>query len=494
MRAWDKLLGISIGAGDRAELLVAELSLARAFYAGVPAARLLARVRLELDQRDLEEARAAAKPSSSTWDGILLRSLPSEQALERVRRAVVRHTRSADSEGPLPAQEATIAALAHAVAYSADVDASAAEALNLAIPPDVADSASFFDRRLARSDVDMRVLLFEACVRFATAAYAGPWSCDSFLETTRRLDAEAGVSLLRPSAVALYPRVDPELDEAPRRMVQLERADLERFVMGDPRELAKLAARAERDEPPVSSDTGGGGPSGHSTGPDSKGGHAMTRPPAPRLDKMLADVGRILGKNGALIFALLPPDQTKTLSLPSLPPSSWMPADWSTTEALARLSDALERGVTTVPRLRGLVARGGDAALDAIGAEMLRVAAHPFASSAFAEVLARSGRPRDVMRLVTYFAVAPDPTSAARALSLCTAPELPTVLNKWLEAMLPSDGALANPKGDPETSSGARLTACISALKPYPQLHKAVRGLLSRLSEAPPPSSGSRLA
>jgi hypothetical protein len=459
MRAWDKRLGVTIGKGDRAELLSVDLSLARAFYAGVPAARLLARVRLELDQRDLEEARAAAKPSSSTWDAVLLSVLPNEQALDRVRKAVVRHTRSAEGEGPLRAQEATIAALAHAVAFSADVDASAAEALNLEIPSDVADAAASFDKRLGRSDVDLRVPLFEACARFATIASAGPWDCQRLLEAAHRLDAEAGLSLLRPSAAALYPRVDPELDDAARRMVLLERAELERFVTGDPRELAKIVARVERDE--------------------------LAAPP---LDSLLADVARLVAKGGALVFALLPPEDTKLPSLPSLPPTSWMPADWTSPEQIARLSDALERGVTTVPRLRGLVARGGDAALDALGAEMLRVAQHPFASAAFAEVLARSGRPRDVMRLVTYFAVAPDPTAAARALSLCTAPELPTVLSKWLEAMLPADGGLANPKGDPETSSGARLAACVSALEPYPQLHKAVSGLLARLSEATPPS------
>jgi len=74
-----------------------------------------------------------------------------------------------------------------------------------------------------------------------------------------------------------------------------------------------------------------------------------------------------------------------------------------------------------------VVARGGEPALDALGAEMLRVAAHPFASAAFAEVLAKSGRPRDVIRLVTYFAIGPDPAAGARALASCSAPELPTV-------------------------------------------------------------------
>jgi hypothetical protein len=118
---------------------------------------------------------------------------------------------------------------------------------------------------------------------------------------------------------------------------------------------------------------------------------------------------------------------------------------------------------------------------------MLRVGAHPFASAAFAEILARSGRTRDVVRLVTYFAVAPDPAPAARALSACASPDLPSVLMAWLEAMLPSNGELAPPGADPLTSSAARLTACIAALAPYPHLYRAVRPLLSRVSLSPPP-------
>jgi hypothetical protein len=72
---------------------------------------------------------------------------------------------------------------------------------------------------------------------------------------------------------------------------------------------------------------------------------------------------------------------------------------------------------------------------------------------------------------------------------MCNAPELPSVLRAWLEAMLPADGGIV-PFGDnPETSSAARLTACIAALAPYPKLYGAVRPLLSRVSEPPPRSS-----
>jgi hypothetical protein len=140
-------------------------------------------------------------------------------------------------------------------------------------------------------------------------------------------------------------------------------------------------------------------------------------------------------------------------------------------------ADALERGTTTLARVHAAAARGGDEALDAIGAEMLRIDAHPFASVAFAELLAKSARPRDVVRLVTYFAVAPDPAPAAHALGACGAAELPRVLGAWLEAMLPQDA-----EGSDEST--ARVSACVASLKPYPALYRAVQGLLPRLGAA----------
>jgi hypothetical protein len=181
------------------------------------------------------------------------------------------------------------------------------------------------------------------------------------------------------------------------------------------------------------------------------------------------------------------PVQELAAHVPSVKPVSWMPTSWASPDAAAVLANALERGHTTLPRLRGILARGGDPALDAIGAEMLRVAEHPFASAAFAEVLARTGRTRDVMRLVTYFAVAPDPSRAATALGACNSPELPNVLHAWLTSMLPNDGALAPHGEDPITSSAARLSACVSALRPFPHLYASVRPLLERVTEAPPP-------
>jgi hypothetical protein len=157
---------------------------------------------------------------------------------------------------------------------------------------------------------------------------------------------------------------------------------------------------------------------------------------------------------------------------------SFFPTDWTASTA-AVLADAFERGVMTFPRVRAAAVRGGEAALDAIGAEMLDVSGHAFASAAFAEILSHSGRPRDVLRLVTYFAIAPDPVPAARALGACWAAELPRVLSAWLNAMLPQDG------DDALESSAARVTACIASLKPYPQLYQAVRPLLARLDVEP---------
>ena len=90
---------------------------------------------------------------------------------------------------------------------------------------------------------------------------------------------------------------------------------------------------------------------------------------------------------------------------------------------------------------------------------------------------------------MTYFAVAPDPADAARALAACASPELPSILRAWLEAMLPSDGGVAPFGENPETSSAARLTACVASLSPYPRLYGAVRPLLARVSEPPPRNS-----
>ena len=94
-------LDVDLRPEEHVELLVADLSLARAFYAGIPAARLLARMRLATDERDLQAK--GSKPGSLSWDALLHELLndKDDAALERVKRAVARHTRAAAAEGPL---------------------------------------------------------------------------------------------------------------------------------------------------------------------------------------------------------------------------------------------------------------------------------------------------------------------------------------------------------------------------------------------------------
>jgi hypothetical protein len=462
-------LGIDVDKDDLVELLVADASLARAFYAGIPTARLLARLRLASDEADLD-APPTSRPTSSSWDRLITKLVAGagETALDSLRRAIARHARAASDEGPLDADEPTIAALVLAVASAADADTSLAEALaGGEVAPELVRACAAYDPRLLSPD--RRGPLFEACLRLAKLSSVGPWPEGRVREAAHRLrSSDDGVDMLRKSSAALLPLdLEPEVLRSARRMVLLERGELDAFVARDPRELATAVARAERGD---------------------RDGTRIY------LDKLVADLTRLLSHRGALVFATvnphLPIEDLAPARAPSVRPVSWMPTSWAAPDAASILAKALEGGTTTLPRVRGVIARGGDPALDAIGAEMLRVASHPFASAAFAEVLARTGRPRDVTRLVTYFAVAPDPRDAAAALGQCSAPELPGMLTDWLTAMLPTDGALAPPGEDPETSSGARLSACVLALRPYPHLYAAVRPLLARVTDPPTPASG----
>ena len=200
-----------------------------------------------------------------------------------------------------------------------------------------------------------------------------------------------------------------------------------------------------------------------------------------------AEYAALVAKRGALVLVLVREPKANRSTLPSLPPNSPVPAAADARTTPAALAAAIERGALTAPRARAILAGGGDAARDAIGKEMLEVSGHPFASAVFAEILAPLARERDVVRLVSYFAIAPDPSAAAHALDLCSNRDVVgTVLRTWLETMLPPDGALAEPGTDPDTSTSARVSSCIAALRPYPGLYQAVRPLLRRLSEAPP--------
>jgi hypothetical protein len=429
--------------GDRLEFRVVDASLARALYDGIPAARLLARAR-PVDE-DGDEA--------SAWDTQLVGLLG--PAYKTVKRAMARHARVALDEGPLRAGEATVAVLAWAVASAPDADGSLAEiapaAGNASLCDDeVVARCAAYDTRLADRSADRRAPAFEACVRIATRAVMGPLPWERVRALAGQLEhAEIGVRLLGDAPASIFPRrVDDEIAAGDRRMTALDREPFDALVAKDPRQLAATIGRM-----------------------DPAGGDGA------QLATFLADFARLLEHEGTVVAALLapePPDADESqVSSPALHPTEW------TASTAAALAAALERGTTTFPRVRAAAVRGGEAALDAIGAAMLDVGEHAAASAAFAEILSGSERPRDVLRLVTYFAIAPDPVPAARALGACAAAELPRVLGAWLDAMLPHDG------DDAPESSAARVTACIASLKPYPQLYSAVRPLLSRLDVAP---------
>ncbi|MGH7283712.1 MAG: hypothetical protein ACRELY_19475 [Polyangiaceae bacterium] len=447
------------------ELLVVDLSRARAFYEGVPSARLLARVQLSREG-DL-----------ASWDALLSRLVGGDHAsLERMRRAIITHVRAAADEGPLVAPDGVVAALVVAVNRESG-DASLGETFASTRPGKRADHAydacALYDPRLGESGVDLRIPMFEACVRLAAVASAGPWPSIRFAEAASQVgDTELGGTWAREEESRFFPYgIDSSGGGA--KMSRIAREPLDALVARDPHELASAIGRADRAHGRTYGATSG-----------TKGG----------LDKFIADLAHLLTRSGALVVAATLPDPdadgpTVESHHPSERPSS-IPLDWSLPDVAVQLADQFERGQINVSRVRNMVSRGGEPALDAIGAEMLRVPLHISASAAYAEILARSGRPRDVIRLVTYFAITPDPDGAARSLNACGAPELPAVLRAWLEAMLPADGTTAPLGDDPSTSSAARLQACVSSLAPYPHLYAAVRPLLVRVSEAPAPASG----
>ena len=435
------------------ELVVSDRELARAWFEGVPAARLLARVRVAREADDAEE-----------WAELAARLL-GEHA-DRVDRLLVRHLRSAQDEGALPAPDAVVAVLMLAVAARPEGSLGEifADGPVVELPTDVLRAVSGYEPRLGASASARRAAAFETCLRLAARRSAGPWPQRRVLGAARAFGASAlGPFLTADASTRLLPH---DVDESQSRVVLVAREPLEALALRDPRELAQHVAAVERDEASLTS-----------------------------LDSLVADVLKLLDTQGDLLLCAPPRDPELAASLPSVRPSeapvSSTMLDWTTGEGARALAAALEANVFAPARARQIVQRGGEQALDAIGAEMLKVTDHPLASAAFAEVLAKSGRPRDVMRLVTYFAVTPDPLLAARALGECEAPELPGVLRAWLEAMLPPPGEEVVPAGDdPGTSGAARVAACVSSLEPYPRLYGAVRPLLSRVSVAPPPPSG----
>ncbi len=405
--------------GDVALTLV-DLAFARAFWEGVPAARLLARIRLHRDEHDLVDLDARASGvdfADGTWDMALARILgASPAALERIKRHVARHARAATDEGPLPASDAAIAALMFAALASHDDEASPAEGAGERGPVDepVVRGCALLDDRLGREGADLRAPVFEACLELATRASAGEQPLGALRSA---LDALGDAPAVVPSSAPLYPWGEREVPVEDRRVCLLERSDLERVLF------------------------------------------ALDRRSTQQVTTMLTEASALAAKQGSIVLVAKREARSQH-EVPRLPPASWLPVDPGAPDASKALAAALERGATTAPRVRALLLRGGDAALDAAGREMLRVGEHPFASAVFAEVLAGVSRERDMVRLVSYFAIAPDPASAARALSVSTARELPTLLRNWLESM-PAE----------------TLVSCLAALRPYPHLYEAVSTL-----------------
>jgi hypothetical protein len=454
-----------VAAGDdEVEVTVVDLGVARALWEGVPTARLLARIRLHRDERDLidlDQRASGIDFADASWDIILARLLAAApSSLERLKRAIARHARAASDEGPLAAGDTTVATLVHAHLSASDVDASPAEGVNGGAPLEdpFRIASARFDDRLGRVNGDLRGVYFEACLELARRGSGSAWPIDAL---QRALGAVAAVQnaaihdsggypkldaltqTIQASSAPLYPWSDDgDVSPAERRACLVDRAQLERILLLPERDLAASVSRA------------------------------ATRYPDLPIAKIAADVLASLGRHGALLLVATREPRSHRAA-PRLPPASWAPGDLDASDTAITLAAALERGSITGPRARSLLIRGGDPALDAIGKEMLNVAAHPFASAVFAEVLAPFARERDVVRLVTYFAIAPDPKTAAHALSLCNAREVvSTVLKAWLETMLPSDGS-------PETPTRARMLSCVEALRPYPSLFRVVEPLVS---------------
>lgn len=430
---------IAIGE-DEVELTVVDLGVARALWEGVPIGRLLARIRLFRDERDLveESDRASGAELNASWDVLIARLLASSpHSLDRVKRAIARHARAASDEGATRASDPAVAALVYALLSAGDADASCAEGAAEAgvVDESVVQACSRFDDRFARAK-GFRAVAFEACLELAKIASVPAWPLSTYESVVPGMCAAPG---------QLYPWMgEDEIDPSERRAVMVDRV---------PMETALIA--------PIRSST--------------------------MNARLMMEASEALTKHGAmLLIATREPRSSRAVAV-SLPPNSWQPPGPGEAFNAATLADALERGSLTAPRARVVLNHGGDQALDAIGKEMLEVSAHPFASAIFAEILAPVARERDVVRLVSYFAIAPDPSAAAHALDLCANREVVgTVLRTWLETMLPTDGVVLEPGADPDTSTGARVASCIAALKPYPALYQCVRPLLRRLSEAPP--------
>ncbi|MEO8798072.1 MAG: hypothetical protein ABI551_09325, partial [Polyangiaceae bacterium] len=218
---------LGVGTEHQVELLIVDLSRARAFYEGVPSARLLARV-----------ARSRESDQDG-WDALLVRLTGGDHAsLERVRRALGAHARAAADEGPLATADGVVAALVLAVARDSG-DASLGETFSATRPGKRLESehpngCALYDHRLGASGVDLRIPMFEACVRLAAIASAGPWSSLRFAEAASQLaDAEVGGAWQREEEARFFPYgIDSAGGGA--KMARIAREPLDVLLARDP--------------------------------------------------------------------------------------------------------------------------------------------------------------------------------------------------------------------------------------------------------------------
>src|SRR5580700_5308030 len=275
-------LAMPIGAGftrleekaaDRIEFLVVDSSLARAFFHGIPAARLLARA-----------MRAGTGDTADGQLGTLLR--PDSPAYDAVRRAVARHARVAQDEGTLQASESAIAVLVWAVASAPETDASLSEIAPpageaSACDPEVLRACARYDDRLASRAADKRAPAFEACVRLAALGSLRPRSAQRIRRIAARLEhSEIGVRIFGDPPASIFPRrVDDEIAPGDRRMAAVNRVPLDVLVGVDPRELGSAIGRMDQAE----------------------------RGAGAELATFVADLGRLLAQQGTVVAALCPP-------------------------------------------------------------------------------------------------------------------------------------------------------------------------------------------
>ena len=335
-RRWGRLEPRS---GDRLEFRVVDASLARALYDGIPAARLLARARPIARRRrgrDVGVGRAPARAAR--------RLLRAGQARDGASRA----GRPRRGAAPRPARPRSRCSHGRSPRLRRPTRRSPRSRPPRARPRRATRACSPSARRTTRAwrtarPTGARPRSRRACAsRRARCSGRSPW--DRVRAIATQLErAEIGVRLLGDA-----PGVDLP---APRR----RRDRGERSPHDGARPRAARRARREGSAP------AGGDDRPH--GPRGRRGRAARD--LPRRPRAAPRARRDDRRRPARARAAR--RRRRPRRAPALHPAEW------TASTAAALADALERGATTFPRVRAAAVRGGEAALDAIGAEMLDV-------------------------------------------------------------------------------------------------------------------------